>query len=116
MKKLTIAFDVDGTLIKDGAINPQDMVPNPAIRDMLIALSGFKNVRIVVWSGGGKDWADACVEQLDLKPYVKATYDKNLTARDKDMHPIFMPEIVPDIAIDDIHSCDLGKINLIVNK
>lgn len=116
MKKVVIAFDVDGTLIKNGAVSEFDMKPNRRILRLLETLATFKNVTIVVWSGGGKDWADSAVKMLDISHIVKATYDKNLKGRDDSGKYIFEPEIVPDIAIDDIQACELGVLNLIVKE
>ena len=116
MKKITIAFDVDGTLIQTGATSEWDMIPNRRILRLLEALASFKNVTIVVWSGGGKEWADTAVKMLDIGHLVKATYSKNLKGRDESGAYIFEPDIKPDIAIDDIHACNLGFLNLIVNE
>lgn len=54
MKQITIAFDCDGTLLNN---TKQDMVANERIRTLLVILSSFKNVRIIVWSGGGELYA-----------------------------------------------------------
>lgn len=116
MKKTVIAFDVDGTLIQNGAISKWDMQPNLNIVRLLKTLARFKNVEIVVWSAGGKQWADDAVEVLDIKKYVKATHAKEITGHDENGHPIIKATFKPDIAIDDIHSCDLGLINLIVRE
>lgn len=115
MKKVVIAFDVDGTLIENGATNKWNMKPNLRILRLLEALATFKNVEIVVWSGGGKQWADDAVEILDLSHIVKKTYDKNHKGVVDGKH-VFEPEIIPDIAIDDIQACELGVLNLIVRE
>jgi len=116
MKKITVAFDVDGTLIETGAWDTGTMKPNVRIVRLLVALASFKNVRVVVWSGGGKDWADEAVDTLGLRKYVKATYSKNLIGRAENGDYIYEPEIKPDIAIDDIQACELGVLNLIVRE
>lgn len=123
MKKIVIAFDVDGTLIQNGATNFWDMKPNWRIVRLLEALASFKNVSVVVWSGGGQDWANEAVAKLDLHKFVKKTYDKNLINCEKAKCEAtgcklyhFDPPIKPDIAIDDIQACDLGLINLIVKE
>ena len=116
MKRVLIAFDVDGTLIKTGATGVDDAIPNQRILNLLVILSGFKNVDIVVWSGGGKQWADDIVDLLKIRKFVKATYSKNLRGRDADGRYIFEPDIKPDLAIDDIQACDLGLLNLIVRE
>lgn len=117
MQKITIAFDCDGTLIENGATDEWSMRPNRRIVRLLEILATFKNVRIVVWSGAGKEWADSTVKMLDIGHLVKATYDKNLKGRDPDTgNYIFEPDIMPDIAIDDIQACHLGLLNLIVKE
>ena len=116
MRKIVIAFDVDGTLIKTGATSALDMVANVRIVRLLVALASFKNVEVVVWSGGGKAWADEAVSVLGLGKWVRATYDKKLQGRGDDGEYIFTPDIKPDIAIDDIQACNLGLLNLIVRE
>jgi len=111
MKKVTIAFDVDGTLIDD-----QDRVNIRTVR-LLTDLAHMKNVRIVVWSGGGKDYAETWVRRLGLGKYVSKCYDKNHISSDSEGNKhAFAPDIIPDIAIDDIQDCELGNINLIVRE
>lgn len=115
MKKVTVAFDVDGTLISN--VDPDGPVKaNERIRSLLIGLSSFKNVRIVVWSGGGELYARQIAGYIGIKPYVDAYADKNLQGQDKDGKHIFDPSLKPDIAIDDIQHCDLGVLNLIVRE
>lgn len=115
MKKVTIAFDVDGTLISN--VDPDAPVKaNERIRSLLIGLSSFKNVRIVVWSGGGELYARQIAGYIGIKPYVDAYGDKNLIGQTEDGSFIFEPGFKPDIAIDDIQSCDLGILNLIVRE
>jgi len=48
MKKTVIAFDVDGTLINNKYEG--EYVANENVRNLLIILAGFKNIKIVVWS------------------------------------------------------------------
>lgn len=100
MKKVTIAFDVDGTLISN--VDPDAPVK--------------ANVRIVVWSGGGEVYARQIAGYIGIKPYVDAYGDKNLIGQTEDGSFIFEPGFKPDIAIDDIQSCDLGILNLIVRE
>jgi FMN phosphatase YigB (HAD superfamily) len=49
MKRITIAFDCDGTLI-DNTTKPGVIKANEEIRTLLITLAKFKNVKIIVWS------------------------------------------------------------------
>ena len=114
MKKIIIAFDVDWTL-RDNTKSETCMFPNHRIVELLKILSSFKNVKIVVWSGQGKEWADTCVSCFDLKDYVWKTASKNYKGL-VDWKHTFEPDFIPDIAIDDTQSCELGLLNLIVKE
>lgn len=119
MKKITIAFDVDGTLIRNDSGNDSDggkPIANERIRTLLITLASFKNTKIIVWSGGGELYARQVAHSIGISQYVDTFMGKNFLGRDKDGTPIFEPEMQPDIAIDDIQSCVLGIINLIVKE
>lgn len=116
MKKFLIAFDVDGTLVNSEKTKDGVIVANEDIRSMLITMSRFKNVRIVVWSGSGEIWANQVVNGLGLKKYVWKVMAKNIEGRDENDHPIITADIRPHIAIDDIQSCTLGIMNLIVRE
>lgn len=118
MKKLTIAFDCDGTLISSDEIKPGEpfIVPNERIRSMLVTFASFKNVRIIVWSGSGEMWARQVVRELGISKYVDKIMAKNVIGRDEEGHPIITADITPDIAIDDIQDCELGVMNLIVRE
>lgn len=111
MKKVIIAFDIDGTLIDEN-----DFM-NVNIVNLAVLLSRMKNVKLVAWSGGGADYARHHVQRLGLDKYFKGYYDKNhLKDTPEGKKHAFSPDIVPDIAIDDIQDCELGNINLIVRE
>lgn len=116
MKQLTIAFDVDGTLISTDLDSKGLLVVNERIRTLLIALSSFKNTRIIVWSGGGAGYAQHIATKINITKYVDAYADKKHQGKDINGKHIFLPDMKPDIAIDDIHDCELGKLNLIVRE
>lgn len=116
MKKILVAFDVDGTLIQNGALAEHQIVANERIRTLLIIMSHMKNVKIMVWSGGGELWARQAAATLGIDKYVDRYADKILLGKDAAGHPMFDPELKPDIAIDDIQDCELGTINLIVRE
>ena len=116
MKNVVIAFDVDGTLISTGPGKDGLPAVNERIRTLLILLSSFKNVKIFVWSGGGAGYAQHIARQIGIHKYVTAYADKNHLGRDVNLKHIFLPDMKPDIAIDDIQDCDLGEINLIVRE
>lgn len=115
MKKVIIAFDVDGTLIRNTADVRTHGVPHngdvPIVHmiNTLQVLSRFKNVRIVVWSGGGKQYAETWGRRLGLDQYTwryasKLEY-KELRALCDTL-----------IAIDDVQATELGDVNLIVRE
>lgn len=85
---MKIAFDIDGTLL-DYENNPNE--------EVIKLLKWFKNQGhyIIVWSGGGFDYAKRIVEKLDL-PVDEVTFKGNT---------------VPDIAFDD-QEVKLGEINI----
>lgn len=127
MNKVLIAFDIDGTL-RNNASNPygtsEIIVANERIRTLLIILSSMKNVTIMVWSGGGELYARQVSAALGINKYVDKFADKAVTSclgagckEPSQDHWHFAYEgPQPDIAIDDIHTFNLGKINLIVNE
>lgn len=115
MNKTIIAFDVDGTLITNNdpdrvhGVASKDEVPHVPIINMLITFSRFKNVRIIVWSGGGKEYAETWGRRLGLDKYVWRYASKLEATELKEKYDI--------IAIDDIQDCTLGNIaNLIVRN
>lgn len=122
MKIVTIAFDCDGTLIRNDTGLQRESINNPVanerIRSLLVALASFKNVKIVVWSGGGEIYARQIAASIGITKYVDEYASKNHVATTKTIPPvhIFEPEIKPDIAIDDIQDCELGMLNLIVRE
>jgi len=116
MKKYLIAFDVDGTLLNSEKTKPGLFVANESVRSGLIWLSTMKNVKIIVWSGSGELWANQAVDGLGIRKYVHKVMAKNVIGRDENDHPIITADITPDIAFDDIQSCELGKVNLIVRE
>lgn len=117
MKKIVIAFDCDGTLLNNTA---GEMKANERIRSLLIALSSFKNTKIVVWSGGGEIYARQVARALAITDYVDGYAGKNpqrnVGVTETATRHVFKPDIIPDIAIDDIQDCDLGILNLIVRE
>lgn len=118
MKKVLIAFDVDGTLIQTG-YETEHQVPrvNERIRSLLITLSRFKNTKIMVWSGGGELYARQVAREIGIQQYVDKYAGKNLVQPSTNTSgPKFEPDVKPDIAIDDIQDCDLGVLNLIVRE
>lgn len=115
MQGIIIAFDVDGTLIantgserRHGVVSSEDL---PIVHQIntLQVLSTYKNVRIVVWSGGGKDYAALWGKRLGLDKYVWR-YASKLE------HEAIKQQCDFLIAVDDIQATALGDANLIVRE
>lgn len=119
MENFIIAFDVDGTLISNinenvvqerrvhGQVYPFDAANTQVIEFLILCSRIFKNVKVVVWSAGGQEYAQQWVERLQLEKYVWRTYSKS------EYQELCSNRKV--IAIDDIHKTRLGNVaNLIV--
>lgn len=78
MKKVLIAFDVDGTLIKTGHNGTGTPIPNERVRSLLVVLAHCKNVEIMVWSGGGESYARLVAADIGIRKYVDKYASKNL--------------------------------------
>lgn len=90
----TIAFDVDGTLV-----SYQDE-PRWEVLAMLRLLS--KTNTIIVWSGGGKDYAEMWVRKLGIEKYVNGCRHKPMgTEKAVDV----------DVCFDD-ENVDIAKVNI----
>lgn len=120
MQKIRVAFDVDGTLIRNDSQGDMDggtPIANERIRTMFIAYASMKNTHMIVWSGGGELYARQVAAAIGISKYVDEYASKNLVGNKPDGSYDFRPDIEqPDIAVDDIQSCTLGKINLIVRE
>lgn len=101
MRKIRIAFDVDGTLRCNCTDTCKD--PNLRIVQLFMILDTLKNVELYVWSGGGSAYALGFARHfaLPVKP-------KNCISK------FGAPQM--DICIDDIQETDLASINLIVRE
>lgn len=109
-RNILIAVDVDGTLrcnckpecIDPGIIRGTTMT----VADFVNALSTFKNVRLMVWSGGGKDYAQNAINRYGiLRAFPASKIDPTTWVYGK-----------PNIAIDDIQSFNMADFNLIVRE
>lgn len=91
-----IAFDVDNTLlILD---EHQNLVTNEDVRALMVAIYRLGLAYIVVWSGGGSEYAEYATRDCGIKHMVYGYWSKG-----------YGPQ--PDIAIDDQH-CKLAKVDL----
>ena len=115
MQRLIFAFDVDGTLIRNADSERIHGLPNsndvPIVHQIntLMVLSTYKNIRIVVWSGGGKQYAEMWGKRLGLDKYVWK-YASKLDHQQIKAQCDFL------IAVDDIQSTRLGDANAIVRE
>ena len=114
MKEVQIAFDIDGTILNNEGIPPETpnhLKPKTSVNLEVIMLlqilsRKMKNTKIIVWSGGGREYAETICRLYGLEKYVdkclgKAEYDETIHGK-------------VDICFDDIHSCDMASSNLIV--
>ena len=109
MKKIVVAVDVDGTLRCNCTDTCRE--PNERILDMTNTFVSMKNVTVVVWSGGGKEYAQRFVDY-----YFTPKVAKKITAMSKLAAGNTLGKFTPDIAIDDIQDTAIGTLNLIVNE
>ncbi len=105
MKRIVIAIDVDGTLRCNCTETCED--PNKRIVELAKTLATFKNVKVMVWSGGGKQYAQRFMDKYGFGPKIKAAskLDSSTWIYGR-----------PQIAIDDIQDTAIGTINLIVRE
>lgn len=119
MESFIIAFDVDGTLISNinenvvqerrvhGQVYPFDAANTQVVEFLILCSRIFKNVKVVVWSAGGQEYAQQWVERLQIEKYIWRTYSKSQYQELCSNRKV--------IAIDDIHKTRLGNVaNLIV--
>lgn len=95
MKKLKVAFDVDGTLIHQAG----ELIDTPRY-EIISLFKTFESLgcEMFVWSGGGVDYARHWAEKLGLKATIVAK-----------------GSFQPDIAVDDMaHESEfnLGKVSI----
>jgi len=88
----TIAFDVDGTLIDD-----RDS-PRYEVIQLFKSFESF-GFKMYVWSGGGVDYASHWARKMGLNAEI-----------------VVKGSFTPDIAVDDIEDCTLGKVNVHVGR
>lgn len=103
-RNILIAIDVDGTLRCN--CKPTCNDPNPDIVTLANTLARFKNVRVMIWSGGGKAYAEHYMNLFGIERCFPAS------KIDKDTWVCG----VPQIAIDDQQSFSLAEFNLIVRE
>lgn len=102
MEKLAFCFDVDGTLIDE------EKEYNSTLALLrILGLQNWKNVDIIVWSGGGKQYAETIGNRLSL---YGVKYHSKLE------HKELRKKYDKIIAVDDIQDTRLGDVNMIVRN
>lgn len=105
MEKVLVAFDVDGTLIGEG----DTPLPTLSLLEVFWTQK-WKNVDVIVWSGGGADYAQNMVERhTDLARGRSCWYSKL-------QYQVLRKKYAKVIAFDDIQDTRLGDVNLIVRN
>lgn len=97
MKKIVVAFDIDGTLRCNCTETCRDL--NKRVADAIPFFQHMKNTRVILWSGGGKDYAESFGKRVGIR---EADCFSKLDA----------PHV--NIAIDDIQEFEMADFNLIV--
>lgn len=101
MRKIAVAFDVDGTLRCNCTDTCEDM--NEDVVSLFRLMAKMKNTTIYVWSGGGAAYSYRFAQKYELGISEARCLSK-------------FSGFKPDIAIDDIQETDLGLLNLIVRE
>lgn len=103
-RNILAAVDVDGTLRCNCTATCDD--PNPDIVALTNTLARFKNVRVMIWSGSGKAYAEHYMHKFGIERcFAASKIDQDTWVCGK-----------PNIAIDDQQSFSLGDLNLIVKE
>lgn len=105
MKEIICAFDVDGTIISNtNGLGKEKL--NIDVYNLMVLFSRMKNVKIIVWSGAGKLYAEQIVLKYGLVDYVSNCYGKH--EYDESIYGKV------DIAFDDMADFSLADKNIIV--
>lgn len=113
-KVLTVAFDVDGTLLEHGTDNWENPKPREDIRAVLLYLSRCRNVLIHLWSGQGVEHAKTVAQKIGIFNYVDSYSAKGDKVR-KDGEVVQTSNgFHPDIAVDDLLNTQLATVNFVV--
>lgn len=105
MKKVTIAFDIDGTLRCNCTATCRDV--NMRVVGLAEALNHMKNTKLIAWSGGGKDYAQQFIYS-DMTGLLFTIFGEKCYSK------LDAPRV--DIAIDDQQEFNLATFSLVVRE
>ena len=106
-QKMIIAFDVDDTLIIPSiALERSFDIPHYHTIDLLRWFLANGD-RVIIWSGGGKDYARMWAEKLGFYPHPRIT----ISEKTKEAAELLKPDICFDDCI-----VDLAKVNIRVGR
>lgn len=104
---MIVAFDVDGTIYGSPWAHKGEPVLNvKTIQLMQLLREHVQNIKIIVWSGGGKEYAEQIVIKFGLERWVDECFSK------QEYDDIINGKV--DLAFDDEFNFDMAKVNLIV--
>lgn len=107
MKDSIIAFDVDGTIYGSPFSHKGEPVLNlKTVQLMQLLKDHVKNCRVIVWSGGGQEYAEQIVTKFGLERYIDRCYGKHEYDETIDGKVA--------LAFDDEYIFDMAVVNLIV--
>lgn len=119
MKKVHIAFDIDGTLRKNSEERHRTEVEaNADVVANLIWLAQSKNTVIHLWSNRGADYCVEMRQVLGLEKYVQLSHCHKKLWLKMQSELVMKNETYfkPDIAFDDQQRFDGGWANVIVRE
>lgn len=107
MKEVIVAFDIDGTIYGSPFLHKGEPVLNlETVQIMQLFRKHIKNVKIIAWSGGGREYAQQIITKFGLEKYVDGVIAK------QEYDEILHGKI--DIAFDDEYNFTMADKNLIV--
>lgn len=104
MERVAFCFDIDGTLIDNEEKHVNTIKLLAALGEQK-----WKNCKVVVWSGGGQDYAKTFVRRLGLEGHVDMVMSKM-------NHQQLRDQGYKIVAVDDIQDTRLGDVNMIVRN
>lgn len=110
MQKVLVAFDVDGTLIGTTQLGAEQGFALMLLLARYFIMQPWKNVDVIIWSGGGADYARTVCERHDDGFRGRNIWHSKLEYLE------LRKRYDKIIAFDDIQDTRLGDVNLIVRN